>query len=131
MDILGYIIFVLWLAAVVFALCFIFQGRKQERRYRRYMKRTGQTYRRVNYLAIYWFDFLNWVLASLENTEPRPERTIKTSAKSAKQQLLVMLQGDERAANRLIRHIKAANPGQSEQWYWEKALWDLERDRRI
>ncbi|MGK7927608.1 MAG: hypothetical protein AB4290_20605 [Spirulina sp.] len=43
---------------------------------------------------------------------------------------MAMLQGDIATAQRLIEHEKRLNPGQSEQWYWEKATYRLERDRR-
>jgi hypothetical protein len=45
--------------------------------------------------------------------------------------LFSLLRGDRAAVERLIAHAKARNPGQSEGWYWEKVIFDLERDRRI
>jgi hypothetical protein len=43
--------------------------------------------------------------------------------------LLRLLHGDRAAALRLVESIKARNPDKSEQWSWEKAIFDLERDR--
>lgn len=37
---------------------------------------------------------------------------------------------DRDVANRLISNAKRSNPGHSEQWYWEKVIYDLNRDRR-
>jgi hypothetical protein len=31
--------------------------------------------------------------------------------------------------DRLIDQARLRNPGEAEQWYWEKVLYDLERDR--
>ena len=36
---------------------------------------------------------------------------------------------DEKTAVRLYNYAKNSNPGQSEKWVLEKAVWDLERDR--
>jgi len=41
-----------------------------------------------------------------------------------------MLSGDRTAAERLVARERCLNPGQSEAWYWEKVISDLERDRR-
>lgn len=43
--------------------------------------------------------------------------------------LLRLLKQDREMAERLIAQAKQKNPNQSEAWYWEKVLWDLERDR--
>ncbi len=43
--------------------------------------------------------------------------------------LLQLLRGDRTAAKRLIERAKEKNPGRSENWYWEKVIYDLERDR--
>jgi hypothetical protein len=40
-----------------------------------------------------------------------------------------LLNGDSRAATRLVRHARLKNPGRSEIWYLEKVIFDLERDR--
>ncbi|MBF2003426.1 MAG: hypothetical protein IGS50_16060 [Synechococcales cyanobacterium C42_A2020_086] len=44
--------------------------------------------------------------------------------------LLRELRGDRGAAERLLSHARLSYPGQSEQWYYEKVIYDLERDRR-
>jgi hypothetical protein len=43
--------------------------------------------------------------------------------------LLRLMNGDRTAALRLVAQAKQRNPGRSEQWCWEKVIYDLERDR--
>ena len=45
-------------------------------------------------------------------------------------QLYSMLGGDRERAERLVNQAKKKHPGMSEDWYWEKAIADLGRDRR-
>lgn len=45
-------------------------------------------------------------------------------------QLLKLLNNDRQAMQRLINYLKQKHPAQKEEWYWEKAIFDLERDRR-
>jgi hypothetical protein len=40
------------------------------------------------------------------------------------------LGGDRERAERLVNQAKKKHPEMSEDWYWEKAIADLERDRR-
>ncbi|MBW4683275.1 MAG: tetratricopeptide repeat protein [Microcoleus vaginatus WJT46-NPBG5] len=44
--------------------------------------------------------------------------------------LINLLNGNRSAAERLIEQTRQKNPGKSENWYWEKVIYDLERDRR-
>jgi hypothetical protein len=44
--------------------------------------------------------------------------------------LISMLNGEVRTAQRLINHVRDANPGQTPDWYVEKVIYDLEQDRR-
>ncbi|OUL36367.1 hypothetical protein BV372_08090 [Nostoc sp. T09] len=44
--------------------------------------------------------------------------------------LLNMVAGDHGICYRLVEIARRSNPGRSEQWYWEKAIEDLIRDRR-
>lgn len=46
-------------------------------------------------------------------------------------QLIKSLNGDRKAAYRLVERLKLRNPGRPENWYWEKAIYDLHRDRRF
>ncbi|MBD2243215.1 hypothetical protein [Nostoc sp. FACHB-888] len=43
--------------------------------------------------------------------------------------LLALLRGDVRTAKRLLRQQRQNCPGRSDNWYLEKVIYDLERDR--
>lgn len=50
---------------------------------------------------------------------------------SAVQRKLLRLVGDDRQiAAGLVARLRQKHPGMPEDWYWEKAIYDLERDRR-
>ncbi|WP_230966173.1 hypothetical protein [Nostoc sp. NZL] len=44
--------------------------------------------------------------------------------------LLILVKGDVATAKRLLVQQRRKNPGQSDNWYLEKVIYDLERDRR-
>jgi hypothetical protein len=46
-----------------------------------------------------------------------------------RQRLFTLIQGDWNLAERLLDSAKMNYPGQTEDWYWEKVIYDLERDR--
>ncbi len=54
----------------------------------------------------------------------------KSVPKHTQKQLIAMVGGDRRTVNRLLQDLRLRHPGESETWYWEKAIFDLERDRR-
>lgn len=43
--------------------------------------------------------------------------------------LLLLLNHEQNTAQRLVHLAMQHNPGQTERWYLEKVIWDLERDR--
>ncbi|MEH2309347.1 hypothetical protein [Nostoc sp.] len=43
--------------------------------------------------------------------------------------LLILLKGDVPTAKRLLAYQRRLNPGRSDNWYLEKVIYDLERDR--
>jgi hypothetical protein len=43
--------------------------------------------------------------------------------------LISLLRGDYAGADRLFLKLKLSNPGRDDKWIWDKALWDLQRDR--
>lgn len=45
-------------------------------------------------------------------------------------QLLRLVGGNASVAQRLVSDVSDRNPGRTEQWCWEKAIYDIERDRR-
>lgn len=51
-------------------------------------------------------------------------------ARSTRKDLLRLVGGNAAVAQRLVRDLQAHNPGRTEQWCWEKAIYDIERDRR-
>ena len=51
-------------------------------------------------------------------------------ARSTRRQLLGLVGGNATVAQRLVSDVQARNPGRTEQWCWEKAIYDIERDRR-
>lgn len=44
-------------------------------------------------------------------------------------ELIGLLRGDIATAKRLLKHQRRLHPGQSDNWYLEKVIHDLERDR--
>jgi hypothetical protein len=56
--------------------------------------------------------------------------TLKTNS-VLESEIFKLLQGDRELAIRLLKNAKERNPGQSYEWYLQKVIWDLERDRRI
>jgi hypothetical protein len=43
--------------------------------------------------------------------------------------LLILVKGDVPTAKRLLQQQRRMNPGKSDNWYLEKVIYDLERDR--
>jgi hypothetical protein len=43
--------------------------------------------------------------------------------------LLILLKGDVATAKRLLLQQRRRNPGKPDNWYLEKVIYDLERDR--
>jgi hypothetical protein len=46
-----------------------------------------------------------------------------------RRRLVGMLRGNETAADRLVESARKAKPFMGDEWYYEKAIADLERDR--
>jgi hypothetical protein len=49
---------------------------------------------------------------------------------SLQKKLLRMLHHDQATVDRLLSSAELKHPGRSQQWYLEKVIYDLERDRR-
>ncbi|MBW4425931.1 MAG: hypothetical protein KME50_16140 [Nostoc desertorum CM1-VF14] len=58
----------------------------------------------------------------------RSYRTDPTN-RALQNDLLILLKGDVPTAKRLLLQQRRHNPGQSDNWYLEKVIYDLERDR--
>ena len=50
--------------------------------------------------------------------------------RATRQQLMRLVNGNQAVADRLIARVRSQNPDRSEQWWWEKAIYDIQRDRR-
>ena len=50
--------------------------------------------------------------------------------RSTRQQLMRLVNGNQAVADRLISRVRSQHPDRSEQWWWEKAIYDIQRDRR-
>ncbi|HEY9880260.1 MAG TPA: hypothetical protein V6D29_17525 [Leptolyngbyaceae cyanobacterium] len=57
----------------------------------------------------------------------RPNRSVYGQTR---RQLLRMVGGNRATAERLLLQVRQRYPGRPEQWYWEKAIYDIQRDRR-
>jgi hypothetical protein len=62
----------------------------------------------------------------------RVSHSYRTDSKNRELQgdLLILLRGDVPTAKRLLAQQRRKNPGKSDNWYLEKVIYDLERDRR-
>jgi tetratricopeptide (TPR) repeat protein len=58
--------------------------------------------------------------ASAKRDEPSP---------LVQDKLLRLLKNDRAMAERLVAQARLQYPNRSERWYWEKVIWDVERDR--
>ena len=56
-------------------------------------------------------------------------RKIQPQHPHLERKLLKILGGDRNTANRLILQSRRRYPDKSADWHWEKAIYDLERDR--
>ncbi|MBD2101788.1 hypothetical protein [Leptolyngbya sp. FACHB-261] len=65
------------------------------------------------------------------NLPIRKPVSLQPVPKSLEKQLLSMVSGNRGLALRLVESVKVKNPDRSDTWCWEKAISDLERDRRL
>jgi hypothetical protein len=56
-------------------------------------------------------------------------RTLPPQHPHLERKLLKLLGGNRNTANRLIQQSQLRHPDKSADWHWEKAIYDLERDR--
>lgn len=71
-------------------------------------------------------------LKKIQSSSPKRERKTNTNQdkERLRQKLLRMVGGYWEIAERLIEQARQNFPGMAEEWYWEKVIADLERDRR-
>jgi hypothetical protein len=56
-------------------------------------------------------------------------RKLRPQHPQLERKLLKLLGGNQNTAHRLIQQSKLRHPEKSADWHWEKAIYDLERDR--
>jgi hypothetical protein len=71
----------------------------------------------------------NTVGEALQQAAHKPTRPKQPANASTKWKLERLVHSDKHAAERLAAQVAFTNPGKSDQWCWEKAIFDLERDR--
>jgi hypothetical protein len=71
----------------------------------------------------------NTVGEALQQATHKPKRPAQPANGSTKGKLERLVHSDKRAAERLAAQVAFSHPDKSEQWCWEKAIFDLERDR--
>jgi hypothetical protein len=58
-----------------------------------------------------------------------PSQKFRPQQSHLERKLLKLLGGNHNTANRLIQQSRLRHPDKSADWHWEKAIYDLERDR--
>ncbi|MBD2085787.1 MULTISPECIES: hypothetical protein [unclassified Coleofasciculus] len=81
-------------------------------------------------LAIFFWQFRNLQSSAKQSSVKQSKHQRRQPTIKLQNKLLRLLSGDRAAAMRLVERVKQRHPGKSEEWYWEKAIEDLERDRR-
>lgn len=71
--------------------------------------------------------------SSLSRSPSRSSRALSSSGirRQTERELLRLVNGHRPTALRLVAKVQEYHPGRSAQWCWEKAIYDLQRDRRV
>lgn len=80
--------------------------------------------------ALYLIAKLVEEIKNQRNPSRRSKRPRARVNRSLETRLVSLLQNDVSTAHRLVGSARKHHPGRHENWYWEKAIADLERDRR-
>lgn len=79
------------------------------------------------YFVLFWeFKKRQSPSFSPQPSYPAPEPTADAHLQN---QLFALVGGDRGTATRLVEQLKQNHPDMSENWYWQRAIADLERDR--
>ncbi len=65
-----------------------------------------------------------------DRVDVKPPKRSQKVTRQIKSKLEKLCGSDYRLAQRLVDGIRIDHPDRTEQWCWEKAVWDMERDRR-
>ncbi|MDR9898250.1 hypothetical protein G7B40_027360 [Aetokthonos hydrillicola Thurmond2011] len=86
--------------------------------------------RQLQYLQYLWKKMFS--PRSGEKIRGRVSRSYRIDPKNRQLQsrLISLLRGDTPTAKRLLKRQRELHPGKSDNWYLEKVIYDLERDRR-
>ena len=78
-----------------------------------------------------WFSRYRQLSSRSQQGIPSQTRSSGTQvSRRTRQQLLRLVNGNRAVALRLVEKVRERNPKRSEQWCWEKAIYDIQRDRR-
>jgi tetratricopeptide (TPR) repeat protein len=77
-------------------------------------------------LRIHQANVINFQARSAQRN---PWNTIDRLNPSLRRKLFRLVGDDRKIAIDLVEQLKLKHPGMAEEWYWEKAIYDLERDR--
>ncbi len=80
------------------------------------------------YYILFW-QFKRQNLGPLQTQTTSQQQNNSGRESYLKSRLIAMLGGDVVAAQRLFDQAKQNYPGMPENWYWERALAEFERDR--
>jgi DNA repair exonuclease SbcCD ATPase subunit len=68
-------------------------------------------------------------MAEVQPDVPEVDYFPGAASKNLQNELLALLSGNGHVATRLLKHQQKLNPGRSLDWYLEKVIYDLKRDR--
>ena len=79
-----------------------------------------------------------WIFSMIDKAaaKSRTDSTFKDWLRNSevderlRKRTIALLNNNMDAVNRLLNQARQNHPDRSEQWYWEKILHDIERDRR-
>lgn len=107
---MGIIILLLWLSLMLFALYLAVQVVQAS-------KKTQSRYQANRRKSVY-------------KSPPKSPSQYKIPRTRQWQELLTLVHGDVATAERLVESEQRRNPSRNVDWCVEKALWQLQRDRR-
>jgi hypothetical protein len=80
-------------------------------------------------LCLLWFAWQQRDRTNLGRRDNRTNHNFRPRQRQIERKLLKLLGGDQKTAHRLIQQSRRRYPDKSADWHWEKAIYDLERDR--
>lgn len=80
-------------------------------------------------LCLLWLAWRQRDQPNLGRRSNRNNHNFRPRQHQVERKLLKLLGGDRKTANRLIQQSRRRYPDKSADWHWEKAIYDLERDR--